>query len=436
MARFTSKSRFLSRVAVDGMLLSDASDEIQDDRSIVLIAIANAPRSFKYASDRLRNDRVIANLAISLDKENYYYLGSELSNDIDIANEALAISFDYLRGFGVEINSNKEIALRIFNSDVYVGDCGFESLFCCLADKLRTDEDIVDLAIKKGVNVFYNCYTNYKNKEAVLKSLNAGINANYKYQLDEELFADKEVVMAALKLNLIDLYNIDLELRCDKEIALLGVRNTGKDITQLPFRMKNDIDVITEAIKQNGNTFDCIDRKHYKNNELVMLASQTSGTFFNGNEINEEMLDNIDFAKNVFNHSTRRFHMFSENIRANKEIVLEVVSKDANKLKYVAGELNDDEEVVMAAIERDGSALEYVSDRLKNDPEIIKKCFKSNRNSYHRNWCYYVGEELKYIFNDHNNNHEEMIDTEILKRQLEKELKNQPVIEKKKVMKI
>lgn len=436
MARFTSKSRFLSRVTEDGMLLGDASDEIQDDRSIVLIAITNAPQSFKYASDRLRNDRAIANLAISLDKENYYHLGSELSNDIDIANEALAISFDYLRGFGVGIRMNKEIALKIFNSDVYIGDCGFENIFYNFKEVIQMDDDIIDLAIKKGVNVFYNCDKDYENRDAVLKSINAGIKANYKYKLNEELLADKEVVMAALKLNLIDLYNIDLELRCDKEIALLGVKVGGRDITQLPFRMKNDIDVITEAIKQNGNTFDCIDRKYYQNNELVMLASQTSGTFFNGNEINEEMLDNIDFAKNVFNHSTSRFHMFSENIRANKEIVLEVVKEAVDRLKYVAGELNDDEEVVMAAIERDGSALEYVSDRLKNDPEIIKKCFKSNRNSYHRNWCYYVGEELKYIFNDHNNNHEEMIDTEILKRQLEKELKNQPVIEKKKIMKI
>ena len=47
------------------------------------------------------------------------------------------------------------------------------------------------------------------------------------------------------------------------------------------------------------------------------------------------------------------------------------MKQNGEALRYASEELKADKEVVMAAVQRYGSALEYASEALRGDPDII-----------------------------------------------------------------
>ncbi|SVC31779.1 uncharacterized protein METZ01_LOCUS284633, partial [marine metagenome] len=61
------------------------------------------------------------------------------------------------------------------------------------------------------------------------------------------------------------------------------------------------------------------------------------------------------------------FDHMSDELKADKEVIMAAVQENADSLKFASDELKADKEVVMAA----GSALEYASDELKADKEVV-----------------------------------------------------------------
>ena len=47
------------------------------------------------------------------------------------------------------------------------------------------------------------------------------------------------------------------------------------------------------------------------------------------------------------------------------------VKNDGEALQFASDELRADKDVVMAAVKNDGEAFQYASDELKTDPEIL-----------------------------------------------------------------
>lgn len=70
----------------------------------------------------------------------------------------------------------------------------------------------------------------------------------------------------------------------------------------------------------------------------------------------------------------------NEELRKDKEIVIEVVKQDGRALEYASEELKSDKEIVIEAVKQNGEALIYASDRLKNDAELIEL---SNKHKYY-----------------------------------------------------
>jgi hypothetical protein len=61
----------------------------------------------------------------------------------------------------------------------------------------------------------------------------------------------------------------------------------------------------------------------------------------------------------------------SEELRADREIVMAAVSIDGFSLVYASEELRADREIVMTAVSNDGRALKYVSEELQADREVV-----------------------------------------------------------------
>ena len=80
----------------------------------------------------------------------------------------------------------------------------------------------------------------------------------------------------------------------------------------------------------------------------------------------------------------------SEELKNDREVVLQVVKQDGGALRYASEELKNDREVVLAAVKQNGWALMYASEELKNDREVVLDVVK--RAGY---VLKYASEELK-----------------------------------------
>ena len=63
----------------------------------------------------------------------------------------------------------------------------------------------------------------------------------------------------------------------------------------------------------------------------------------------------------------RAFRYAAQELRADRDFVLQVVARSGRALEHVSERLKADREVVLTAVRKDGIALQYVADELKAD---------------------------------------------------------------------
>jgi hypothetical protein len=71
----------LAAVRVRGLLLQDASDQLQRDREVVMAAVQNDGRALRYASDELIGDREVVMAAVRSNGRALRYASDELQID-------------------------------------------------------------------------------------------------------------------------------------------------------------------------------------------------------------------------------------------------------------------------------------------------------------------------------------------------------------------
>ena len=68
----------------------------------------------------------------------------------------------------------------------------------------------------------------------------------------------------------------------------------------------------------------------------------------------------------------------SQELRDDKEFMLELVSADGHLLRYVSEDLKADKNIVLAAVKKNGFALNYASQELRDDEEVVLEAIKTS----------------------------------------------------------
>ena len=74
----------LAGLKCTGQILYFATEQMRDDKEVVLEAVKNKGIIIKYASYRLKNDLDIATAAIMQNKKSYEFLGEDLKQNESI----------------------------------------------------------------------------------------------------------------------------------------------------------------------------------------------------------------------------------------------------------------------------------------------------------------------------------------------------------------
>ena len=81
--------------------------------------------------------------------------------------------------------------------------------------------------------------------------------------------------------------------------------------------------------------------------------------------VSEELRSDRDYVMEIVKNRVNGLEFLSTKLRDDKDVVMTAVKQNGRALKYASEDLRSDREVVVAAVEQDGRALEYASEDLK-----------------------------------------------------------------------
>lgn len=170
----------------------------------------------------------------------------------------------------------------------------------------------------------------------------------------QDLWSDKDCVLAAVAANPNDLLLASDALRNDPDVVLCAIRRDESAIRFAPAEMQANKELVLSAIGEG----------HWK---VFGFVSQT-------------LQDDPDVARAAIAANPQALRWASERLRARKNIVVPAVKKDCDALQWAADSLRYDKEVIIAAVKRDYQALRFVSGRreLYDDKDIMLAAVRNN----------------------------------------------------------
>jgi hypothetical protein len=130
----------IDSIKINGYMLHFASERLQNDRNIVIIAITNCGGALKFASKNLQDDEYIVLTAVKYYGGALAYASTRLQNDIKIVTTAVQRDGQALRFASKDFQNNKEIV------KIAIQSCNWIINTC--SEELKNDKEIKEI-IKK-----------------------------------------------------------------------------------------------------------------------------------------------------------------------------------------------------------------------------------------------------------------------------------------------
>ena len=111
IVRHPEREEWVNEVKKNGYELKFVSDELKNDKEIVLVAVTEYGVALEYASDTLRNDREVVLAAVRQDGDALVHASDELKNDREIVLAAVHQNGWALQYASEELRNDKEIVL-------------------------------------------------------------------------------------------------------------------------------------------------------------------------------------------------------------------------------------------------------------------------------------------------------------------------------------
>jgi hypothetical protein len=215
-------------------------------------------------------------------------------------------------------------------------------------------------------------------------------NGTYLQHASEELKADKEVIMAALKSG----YSLPYEhvsdaLKTDRDFLLEMVSLDAYCLEFFSEELKQDEQIVLAAAKNSGNAALEFGAEKFKKNKNILTEvvknSHNALSFLAENEKNDKKL-----VITAVDHNGYALQYASEQLRNDKDVVIAAVRNYGNALEYASEQLQNDKDLVITAVRTNGDALQYASEELQNDKDVAMAALINSTEAFE-----YVSERLQ-----------------------------------------
>lgn len=161
----------------------------------------------------------------------------------------------------------------------------------------------------------------------------------------------------------------------DKKIINSLIVDSSKFLS-FPLEEQENRDFIKHLLENRVNIFEYVNDNFKNDKEIVLIAvknTQCRGGYSAFSVASDELKNDLEFVKEVLKCDKKAFGTISENLRANKDLVLYALEcKCLNILYYASEELLNDRDVVLNTVKINyGEGLDKVSKILQKDFEIL-----------------------------------------------------------------
>ena len=395
--------------------LEFASDELKNDKEVVLVVVSKYGHVFKFVSDELKNDKDVVLAAVSNDGAVLEYASDELKNDKEVVLAAVS-KFSYALEFASdELKNDKEVVLVVVSK--------YGHVFKFVSDELKNDKEVVLAAVSNNGDVLKYASDELKNdKEVVLAAVSN--NGDVLKYASDELKNDKDVVLAAVSNNGIVLKFASDELKNDKDVVLEAVSNNYIALKYASKKLKKDREFVLLAVTENGLVLKILltksidlSNRNIDDNKAKKLAqglqynqSITRMNLSNNNITDKGMYSFIEVLKYERNNKTLKELDITNNPLELSYFSIDELQRIRRNLTIIINPKNKIDLVIYSHVEKLFENYQSITElenyletieeqRLKNFLEIgLWKNFEKNKNKYRKIYSNVSDQDFKDIF--------------------------------------
>lgn len=199
--------------------------------------------------------------------------------------------------------------------------------------------------------------------------------------LDEELRADFDVVMAAVRADGHALRAAPAELRGDGELALAAVRECGLALQHASPALQGDRELVLAAVQRCGAALQHASADLRGDPEVVSRAVRRDQSTLS--LAAESLRGDRDFMESMIALKGTLLQFATEELKQDRSLVLAAVASDPYAFAYAAGHLQSNRDFVLKeVIPVNGCAIQFASGELKGGPEIVAIVKQKNPEHY------------------------------------------------------
>jgi len=225
---------------------------------------------------------------------------------------------------------------------------------------------------------------------AVLKAVEQNPDA-FKFAAPE-LRNDKSFVLQAVRLHGTALQHASDALKQDRDIVMAAIAQDHVSIRYASEELRADHDAVVEAMRGGGHTLQHARSELNATAGVVVEASHTLNPEMWRVKVKRDwrklavapanIRADLEILSSAVGDSWgAALEYASEELRSDRKLVLEAVSRNGLVVQYASAELRADLHVVYEAVRQTWKALEYAEEGPRADDKIVREAFMQNTNA-------------------------------------------------------
>ena len=403
------------RFRTDELIIEAAKDpksnrwlpkEIRESKSYIYhTARQGGQEMLKWTSEELRNDRGLVLGLLGYGVDFLAFAGDTIRCDRGIASVAVAIDPAALKYFCEEIRSDRNLIEKCIER-------GYKGALILLhaAEQCRSDKNLAMKAVRKSGIILKNLSEELKKDPQIVLEAIKDNPAHFEFA-DIELINDPAFVEEAFRVNP-EIIVVEQVLQPDRkrELLLEAIRQNASTLGRAPKKYREDIFFCQEAIRVNPDSYGFLPRDFQEDYGFRKIAYPKGGASMCGSSFRKGVCPSLALAALASGKISRRnlsfltsqyeedremllkilecsgstFYRFSRRMREDREIAMKAVQYTGLNLEHVEGDLKEDRELVVAAVRRTGQAIVYAPKEMRAEKDLVLEAYECRDHSLSR----------------------------------------------------
>ena len=311
-----------------------ASDEMKDDRELMMISVRKIGDLLQHASDRLKNDKDVVLEALRNNCHSMCDASDAIKGDKHFILRALEVcpgrhSPSMVRHISEKLKDDEEVMFKALSIQHFA--------FSYASERLRSSREFVMRAIQDYGKILEFACDELQYDEEILQIMQ---DKGHLLYASEEMRDNKEFVLNALCKNVEALQYASSRLTADREVVLEGIKS-GRCMRFVQLSLRNNKEFMIEACKICDSAFRYVSKELRNDRTVVLEALKTNGLM-------------LEYAKSF---------------QDDREVVLTAVRQNGYSLLHASQELKMDESLMIEAVIQNG----YYNDRMIHNPAVTQR---------------------------------------------------------------